>query len=203
MKALLEELKSATTYERRSEIYGEIRRELKKLGLGSGFFDAASAATNALGWDELIGGFGGNAQKFLDDLSIELSTINAGFAKELLETGKLAKEDGKGFFSDPKSIDKELVRREQAYAERKLSSQSDRTEIVKVINEGMNGLVARKGGGMFFDSADAINKVREAKRKTDPKAEFDYGDIRDRIRVGDMLAEKYRIDFLPNAIYCK
>ena len=195
------ELNRLTTYGERSTAYNQIHKELHKRGIGVGFFEAASTVTNNFYYD--LWKFDKKAQGFLNGLSKELAGINARYATELLQTGKLEKEDKSGYFSEPTAIDIELVRREQAFAEKKLSNLSEGREIITLINDRTNSALNKFIGEALFSSVSATNKVRDNKRKTNPNADFDYGNIKDRTSVGEILAGKYRDNFLPNAILCR
>lgn len=207
LKKLLADLVKTKSYKERSEIYDAIHKELQKRGIGAGFFEAASVTTNNIHWSLDLDK---NTQEFLDSLSQELAVMNAQLAVELLQTGKLANESNSATFSYPSQIDREMVRREQAYAEKKLSSQTNRSEIVAAMNKEMNGTMDSLLGQGFdklgmYSSLNAARLIREQKRKSrrDPNAQFDYGDMRDRVGVGDILSGKFRDENLPNGILCR
>lgn len=197
----LAEANRLTKYSERAKLYHQIHEELQKRGVGVGFFEAASTVTDNFSDDHW--GFEKKSQDFLDNLSKELAGINAKYAYELLQTGKLEKENKSGYFSDPTAIDNELIRREQVVAENKLLSLSEGREIIASINDRTNSWLTRNVGGILFSSASATNEVRNRKRKRNPNAEFDYGDIKDRTSVGEILATKYRNSNLANAILCR
>jgi hypothetical protein len=207
LKKLLADLVKTKSYKERSEIYHAIHEELQKRGIGAGFFEAASVTTDNIHWSLDLDN---NSQEFLNSLSQELAEMNARLAVELLQTGKLASESNSGLFSYPSQIDREMVRREQAYAEQILSSQPNRSEIVAAMNKEMNGtmdgLVSQglEKAGMY-SSLKAARQIREQKRKSrrDPNAQFDYGDMKDRVGVGEILSGKFRDDNLPNGILCR
>jgi hypothetical protein len=207
LKKLLADLVKTKSYKERSDIYHAIYEELQKRGIGAGFFEAASVTTDNIHFSPNLDT---NTQAFLDSLSQELAAMNAQLAVELLQTGKLANEGNSGVSSFPAAIDHEMVRREQAYAEKKLSSQTNRSEIVTAMNKEMNGtmdgLLAQGFEKMgMYSSLKAATQIREQKRKgrRDPNAQFDYGDMKDRVGVGDILSGKFRDDNLPNGILCR
>lgn len=195
----ISELGKLTDYCERSRSYHQIHEELQKRGIGVGFFQAASDVTADLCRVKL----GKTAQDFLDNLSKQLAGINARYATELLQTGKLEKENKSGFFTDPNEIDAELVRREQVFAGNQLSKSSKRTEIIAEINAGTNAFLARLAGGILYPSMSATNEIIKIKRKTNPKAGFDYGSIDDRMNVGNFLTAKHRNNNLVNSRQCK
>jgi|ERR1051326_50740 hypothetical protein len=136
--------------------------------------------------------------------------MNAQLAVELLQTGKLANESNNGRFSYPSQIDREMVRREQAYAEKKLSSQTNRSEIVAAMNKEMNGtmdgLLSQGFEKMgMYNSLNAARLIREQKRRSrrDHNTQFDYGDMKDRVGVGEILSGKFRDENLPKGILCR
>lgn len=194
LKKLLADLVKTKSYKERSQLYHAIHEELQKRGIGAGFFEAASVTTDNIHWSPDLDA---RSQEFLDSLSEELAVMNSQLAVELLQTGKLAKESNSGPFSYPSQIDREMVRREQAYAEQKLSSQPNRSEIVAAMNKQMNGAIELSQGlekmGMY-SSLKAARQIREQKRKSkrDPTAQFDYGDMKDRVGVGEILSGKFR-----------
>lgn len=206
-KKLLADLVKTKSYKERSDIYHAIHEELQNRGIGAGFFEAASVTTDNIHWSPDLEA---RSQEFLDNLSQELAVMNAQLAVELLQTGKLANESSSGPFSFPSAIDHEMVRREQAYAEQKLSSQPNRSEIVAAVNNQMNGTMDNLvGQGLekagMYSSLKAARLIREQKRKSrrDPNAQFDYGDVKDRVGVGDILSGKFRNENLPNGILCR
>lgn len=205
----IEKLKTAAKYSERSQIYKRIHEELQKRGVGIGFFGAASAVTSDFSDDPFgiikieLSGINRKAEIFLDDLSKELAVLNTKYAIELLETGRLKKENENSYFFNPKEIDEELVRREQKYAEKKLAADPNRKEIVEIINGITNAWGTKKGGSFFgFSSIIATNEVRNNKRKKDPSAEFDYGNITDRMNVGKTLADQNRSNIEPKT-FCE
>jgi hypothetical protein len=207
LKKLLADLAKTKSYKERSDIYHAIHEELQKRGIGAGFFEAASVTTDNIHWSPDLDT---STQEFLNSLSQELAVMNAQFAVELLQTGKLANENKSGNSSYPSQIDREMVRREQAYAEKKLSSLPNRSQIVGAMNKEMNGMLdgllsqgLEKMG--MYNSLIAARNIRDQKRKSrrDPNAQFDYGDVRDRVGVGEILSGKFRNENLPNGILCR
>lgn len=76
----------------------------------------------------------------------------------------------------------------------------------KEMNGTMDGLLSQGLEQMGrYSSLNAARLIREQKRKSrrDPNAQFDYGDMRDRVGVGDILSGKFRDENLPNGILCR
>lgn len=184
---LIIKLNDATKYYERWFAYKAMDLDLVCRGISAGFFGAASDITRTFAGDLL--GIGKEADPFLESVSAKLAQINIGFFKELVETGKLKTSDGQGYLSDATEIDLELVRREQALVQEELDklSAANKAQVIRQIN-----LKIRNWIGSPSVNARAMAQVRASKRKTNPKAEFDYGDINDRIAVGNILAENHR-----------
>ncbi|HEX8735454.1 MAG TPA: hypothetical protein VF721_09040 [Pyrinomonadaceae bacterium] len=182
-------LSSLAQYKERAETYVQIHREIQKRGIKIGFFRAASVVTLDF---SLSLDLEQPAQDYLDQLSKDLAGINTKYILELLKTGRLEKEDKTGCFIMPEEIDSELVRREQQFAENKLSKLKDRKKIVEIINARIKLWLDKPVLNKLSGSITAIDKVRDNKRKTNNKAEFDFGNIKDRISVGKILAENFR-----------
>jgi hypothetical protein len=182
-------LGSLLQYKERSRTYAQIHRELQKRGIKIGFFRAASVVTLDF---SLSRDSEKPAQDYLDGLSKDLAVINSKYILELLKTGRLEKEDKTDCFVTPEEIDNELVRREQQFAENKLFKLKDRKKIIEIINDRIKWWLDTPVLNESSGSISAINKVRNNKRKIDNKAEFDFGNITDRIGVGKILAENFR-----------
>lgn len=192
---LIIKLNSATGYYERSLSYSEMFSSLFCRGIYIGLYAAASDITRDFSRDRL--GIGREADKFLQDTSARLARLNGKSFKEIIESRKLRKSDGMGYLSNPVDIDRELVRREQRLVQAQLNSltYSEKSTIISQINVKIKKWIITQAS----PSIRAMAAIRNSKRKTDRRAEFDYGDINDRIAVGDILTSTHRkkpvIDF--------
>ena len=184
---LVIKLNEATNYFQRSIAYGAMGADLFCRGISVGFLGAASDVTAAFSADWR--GIGGEADAFLNSLSPKLAKLNGGFFKELADTGKLRTTDGRGYLTDAAEIDAEVIKREQELAQEEYDKLSAATKalVTQQINTKIHNWIRWPS-----PVAQAMKTVRDAKRKTDPNAEFDYSDIKDRIAVGKILAEEHR-----------
>jgi len=186
---LIIRLTAAGSYWERWQSYSSINDNLHCRGIGVGFFGAASAVTRGFSVD--LTEFGKNSQKFLDDTSKALALMNASLATELINTSKLKLSNG-GYLTNPADIDKELVRREQQYVENALKTNWYSADIIRNINSRTKWHLDYNIVGPMISNISAISAVRFQKRRNNPGAEFDYGNINDRIAVGILTSSQYR-----------
>lgn len=186
---LIIRLRAAGSYWERWQSYSVINDNLHCRGIGVGFFGAASAVTRGFSVD--LTEFGKNAQKFLDDTSKDLALLNASFATELINTGKLKLNSG-AYLTNSADIDKELVRREQQYVENALKTSWYSADIIRNINSRTKWHLDYDIFGPMISNISAISAVRSQKRRNNLSAEFDYGNINDRLAVGILTSSHYR-----------
>jgi hypothetical protein len=184
---LVIKLNEATKYFQRSIAYDAMGLNLFCRGISVGFLGAASDVTAAFSGDFI--GIGEEAEAFLNSVSPKLAQMNGRFFKELADTGKLRTTDGRGYLTDAAEIDAELIKREQELAQEEYDklSAANKALVTQQINSKIHNWIRWPS-----PVASAMKKVRDSKRRTNPNAEFDYSDIKDRIAVGNILATEHR-----------
>ncbi len=182
---LIIKLNEATKFYERSSTYEAMGLDLVCRGISSGFFGAASDVTAVFAFDPF--GIGEEADAFLGSASGKLAQMNVRFFKELVDTRKLKTADG--YLTDPAEIDQELVKREQTLLQEEYDklSAATKAKVTQQINAKIRNWISHPS-----PSPRAMAKVRDSKRRTNPKAEFDFSDINDRIAVGNILAADRR-----------
>lgn len=194
---LIIKLNSAGNYYERSDAYTGLDDNLKCRGLNIGFYGAASDVTWGFHIDQnfvkpITGGFSEMADKFLALASSQLVTLNVAEFRELAVTGRLGVTDGRfvSYLTEPATIDRELVRREQVVVENGLiQTGTYRNAIVGNINARIKYNLDRTAVG---PTMQAMKQVRDNMRAIFRYAEFDYGSIYHRMAVGEILAAQHR-----------
>jgi hypothetical protein len=194
---LIIRLNRAGNYYERSNGYTYLNDNLKCRGVEVGFFGAASDVTWGFHMDQnflkpITGGFSEVADKFLALASSQLVTLNVAEFKELADTGKLSVTNGRfvSYLTEPATIDRELIRREQLVVENGLiQTGMYRNAIVANINARIKYNLDRAAVGATMQ---AMKQVRNSMRTIFPNSEFDYGNIYHRMAVGEVLAEQHR-----------
>jgi len=162
-----------------------------------GFFGAASEVTRAFYIDESYWTFTGSytpmTRKFFEDLSALLVPINSSAFDELTKSRQLVGLEGR-IITNPEEIDTHLVTGEQLIAEKALDAMGiHRAGIVADINTRTKMVLDSRPQAMLNATMRAVAQVRMNKRsRTNQFAEYDYGDIFDRIAVGKILAAQNR-----------
>jgi hypothetical protein len=194
---LIIRLNNATGYYERSNTYNDMQNNLRCRGLNMGFFGAASEVTRAFNIDESYWTFTGSytpmTLKFFGDLSALLVPINSSAFDELTKSRQLVGLEGR-IITNPEEIDTHLVTGEQLIAEKALDAMGiHRAGIVADINTRTKMVLDSRPQAMLNATMRAVAQVRMNKRsRTNRFAEYDYGDIFDRIAVGKILAAQNR-----------
>ena len=192
---LIIKLNSARNYGERSDTYSEMDDNLKCRGVNIGFFGAASDVTYAFYADVTYWTFTGAyteiTKKFFQVVSTKLVETNTFAFKELSETRQLLGLEGK-YVTNPAEIDKHLVMGEQIVVERALDQSGYRDAIVSDINQRTKMVLDSRPQGRLSATMRAIAQVRNNKRALNRNAEYDYGNLYDRVAVGEILAANHR-----------
>lgn len=193
---LIIKLNSAGTYYERFRAYEDMSSNIRCRGSKIGFFRAASDVTHTLFADETFPTFSGEyaqmANTFLQLTSTALVQVKTAAFKELTETGKLLGLEGR-YLTDPEEIDRNLVMGEQLLVEKALQQTGvNRGFIVLDINARMKWILDNRPDLQGGPVMAAIAEVRKNRRLINRYAEYDYGNLYDRVAVGEILAKRRR-----------